>query len=446
MADILIKPANSIVGTRDDFVGMKFVSGDDGTPSVEAIFPLGYHYTGIGTTAEHIDAKKNQAALKKELYALLRVITRYDKNYNDGELDGTTLHSEEEKFPFYDYIAVVTDFMQYGYYIESEIKYKCAPTGKINWKRTIAQVKPTIQKERYPVYTDFIIRQNLKKTDNLISLIHEWCVYEAFTKFGWLFTPFNPQKPALEIGNDKKERAGFVSVILDALKSTFNDRNRMLFNAMIAMLRDGWVERKSCFSYGTTHFHTVWEGLIDTSYGIPETEKRKFFPEAKWRFVFADDKPISANNIRPDTIMRLGGNGSDVFVLDAKYYSFITDKKNVPSASDINKQVAYGAYAAHKVSLESASALVYNAFLIPYNFKLDPHKLRPSREDYSYIGYASMDGKSEEKYERVLGILIDTKWLMQNAGRIDNKKGLAEFVERNSVYRSHAGIGMIGKR
>jgi hypothetical protein len=420
MPDVSINPKNHIGCDGDVFVGMKFVSKDDGkSSSVEAIFPLGYRHSG----------KDNKGELKKELYALLCTIKRHSKNKDDN-LNRTKTDTEKKEFPFDAYIAVIRDFMQYGYYIEREIKYKRSPLGKINWKRTIAQVRPIIQDDGSPIYTDFVIRQTTKKNDNLISLIHKWCVYEAFTTFGWLFTTFNPHESTLKIGDDNKNY--FISIIHDSLKSTFNDRNRTLFKAMIAMLRYGGVGGKEPFFYGTTHFHTVWEGLIDTFYGIPKSEKRKFFPGAEWCFL-GTNKPIPASSIRPDTIMLPNGDAGEVFVLDAKYYYFTEDEKHVPAASDINKQVEYGAYAAQKTK-----RTVYNAFLMPYDFKRDQQELKSSvkKYPYIYIGYARFvkeemptekPKRELESYELVLGILIDAKWLMENIGKID-KKELADFI------------------
>jgi hypothetical protein len=419
MPNVSIDPKNHTNCDGDDFVGMKFVSKDDGkSSSVKAIFPLGYHCFD----------KKNQDELKKELYALLCTIRRHSENKDDN-LDRTKANTEKNKFPFDAYIAVIRDFMQYGYYIESEIKYKRSPLGKINWKRTIAQVRPIIQDDGSPIYTDFVIKQTAKKTDNLISLIHEWCVYEAFKTFGWLFTTFNPHESTLKIGDDNKNY--FISVIHDSLKSTFNDRNRTLFRAMITMLRYGGVGEKEPFFYGTTHFHTVWEGLIDMSYGIPEDEKKNFFPEAEWIFI---DGASKRNHIYPDTIMRLDDGCGEIFVLDAKYYSFIEDKRRVPAASDIHKQVAYGKYAMDEITPKPSQ--VYNAFLIPYDFESDRHKLGTKNKEYYCIGYARLVGggisKEEEsyKYKRVLGILIDTKRLMQDAGTI-NKNSLAVFIRQS---------------
>lgn len=203
MAEVKIEPRNHTGGTNDDFVGMQFAS-TDGRPTVDAIFPHGYKHS----------SKDNQAALKKELFSLLGVIKKHSKD-TDQELHGT--HGQTADFPFDAYITIIKAFMQYGYYVENEIKYKHAPVGKINWKRTISTVKPIFQNNS-PIYTDFIIRQNEKKTNKLISLIHEWCVFEAFDKLGWIFTTFNPHKPSLKITNDNK--AYFVSIIRDSLKIT----------------------------------------------------------------------------------------------------------------------------------------------------------------------------------------------------------------------------------
>jgi hypothetical protein len=408
MNDIVIRPKKSADGK--DFVGIEFMQ--DG--SVNAVFPLGYNYT-----------EENLDKLKKEIRKLFYTIKRYNRS-NEGELYGTKTHSEKNRFPFADACGtVIRDFMQYGYYIERDVKYKRSPLGKINWKRTIAQVRPIIQDDSYPVYTDFVIRQNAKKTDNMISLIHEWCVYTAFTKLGCIFTTstFTPRKPALKINEDKDNKY-YISVIHDALKSTFNDRNKILFNAMIIMLRYGKTADKEPFLLGTKNFLTVWQELIDRSYGVSKERKNEFYPKAKWRF-YGENNETEAGTLLPDTIMCRNGDRDEVFILDAKYYSF----KNVPGADGINKQVAYGAYAAYLYP----DAAVYNAFLIPYDFKADPHKLRTKNdiynyeEEYIYIGFSFIEGPNEKSYELVLGILVDTKWLMENAGKVDKEK-LAKFI------------------
>ncbi len=403
MAEVFIIPRNHTGGTNDDFVGMKFGSRD-GKAVVDAIFPHGY---------KHSD-KNNQEALKRELYSLLGTIKRYSRNAGQ-ELHGT--HGQTVDFPYDAYITIIKAFMQYGYYIESEIKYTSASVGNINWKRTIVAIKPLVQNNS-PIYTDFIIRRNEKKTDKLISLIHEWCVYEAFEKLGWIFTAFNPHKPVLKITDDTKPY--FISVIRDTLKTTFNDRNKLLFNAMIAMLKFERSEHMNAFFLGTTHFHTVWENLIDITYGISDVEKREYFPPARWHFA---NGRTGENRLLPDTIMQVD-DSDEIFVLDAKYYSFALNF-SVPAASDINKQITYGEYARKK-----KQKAVYNAFIIPYDFDGDPQGFWTGKiDEYAYIGYAVMeDINGNETHEKVLGILIDTKWIIESVGNI-KRIGLAKFIK-----------------
>lgn len=394
-----------------DFVGMKFCDGEGKTTvEVEATFPLGYSYS----------AESEQDALKAELYGLLTAINRHSRNDN-GELEGIT-SSHPKDFPLGGYVTVIRDFMQHGYYIEREVRYQCAPMGKINWKRTIAQVKPMIQNGN-AIYTDFIIRKTEKKTDKLISLIHEWCVYEAFRTLGFLFTSFTPHKPQLDIA--EAERQYFVSVIREALNTTFNDRNKLLFNAMIQMLENAPSDNSNPFFYGTTHFHTVWENLIDMTYGIPD--KSEYQPTAKW-VMYDDCKGEKENTLRPDTIMIENDteNGKDdIFVLDAKYYSYVRDF-HLPGAADIHKQIAYGKYAYEDVGKKKKS--VYNAFLIPSFCQVhEAYEIPCKCIGYAVLAKGNDTQAVDKEYEAVLGILVDTKWLMTQAGNVD-KAALAKFI------------------
>lgn len=419
MPEVIIEPRNHTGGNLDDFVGIK-LEMKDGKATVYANFPHGYHYSD----------KEYKTELKKEIFSLLIAINRHSKNAGDELLGGHNNYMQY--FPFDAYITIIKAFMQYGYYIESEIRYKKAPMGKINWKRTISSVTPFVQNNA-PVYTEFIIRKNEKRTDNLISLIHEWCVHEAFTKFGWIFTKFNPHKPTLKITDDNK--GYFISVIRDTLKNTFNDKNKILFNAMIAMLDQKRGEEKNTFFFGTTHFYTVWEKLIDSAYGISQNEKMKFYPPAIWKFV-PKLKQEKETKLLPDTIMIFPDDKIElkdkIFVLDAKYYAFMVNPNNVPGASDINKQVRYGEY------INQHTKKTYNAFLIPYDFKENKYGLETHDEHYGYIGFSYLKGKTEKVHERVLGILIDTKWLIDNMGKTgkDDKTKLANYIETNEDIKN----------
>jgi hypothetical protein len=254
-------------------------------------------------------------------------------------------------------------------------------------------------------------------------------VFEAFEKFGWLWTSFTPKKPILDCLKNPKY---YVSILKNELSKTFNDKKKELFTACISVLEYKRNSKSQGFYFGTTHFNTVWEGLIDNAYGIPQADKKQYFPPARWNFVPALKTIGKENTLKPDTIMD-NGDGS-LFVLDAKYYSFELNPNNLPSAADINKQVRYGAYAQQ---IEK-SKCIYNAFLIPYDFKTNRYNLDTKDEPYAFIGSASLLENNDDTsigdpnkklYKKVLGILVDTKWLLQNSLKA-NKKDLANFITR----------------
>ena len=73
--------------------------------------------------------------------------------------------------------------------------------------------------------------------------------------------------------------------------------------------------------------------------------------------------------------------------------------------------------------------VVYNAFIMPYDSK---GKRFPTGTPIYYIGSATSDWKGgDKKYENVLGILMDVKYLMGIDSRTDPSEilKLAELIE-----------------
>ena len=64
---------------------------------------------------------------------------------------------------------------------------------------------------------------------------------------------------------------------------------------------------------------------------------------------------------------------------------------------------------------------VFNAFLLPYDCKIAPYD--ETEEHYYYLGKAIADWKKNtQSYERVQGILVDVKFLIENVSRPNRKE------------------------
>ena len=390
---------------EDIFVGLK-CDGDD----ISIHFPLGF------------DISHDEKELRSDILLLLDTIRSTTSRKESEYVQGIKSY-EQVSFPVQAYLEVIFDFYKRGYYKEIEVLYNVAKRGKINWNRTIKTQKAYIQ-DGNAYYLDFVTKNNSLQNDQMITLIHEYCVYESFDKIGWLFTNSMPQKPRIKF-NYKM----FKGILMDKIAATFNDNNKMLFRNLLAIIDytgAGFSTRK--FQYGTYRFEYVWESLVDKVYGI--SGKEEFFPKTYWNI----DKNVVPNAcLEPDTIMLCN---NDVYVLDAKYYKYGATKRAVdlPESTSINKQITYGEYIDEQKSFRQKygdNMKVYNAFLMPFNSQSDKWM---TEEKVIRIGQAYGDWKTNLKsYEKVQGIVVDIKYLMKLSTR-QNEEEIRVLADKISKY------------
>lgn len=388
----------------DVFVGIR--RKDD---YYEVSFPLGYHLC------------KDERGLRKDILSLINVLAK-NTNKKESEMYVGLNQSNSTGIPVQAYLYLIKDFFERGYYKERDTYRQIAKRGKIDWSRTIKTQKPLLQ-ENEAYYLNFVVKKNTVNEDELITCVHKYCVYESFEKFGWLFTSFVPPEP--KIGLTRKM---MLAVVNEKLQNTFNDRNKQLFKSMIAIIKAMKDDEKSDFRYGTYRFEYVWEKMIDRLFGIPE--KEKYFPKTTWEL--ADGRAHDNAFLEPDSIMLLDDK---VYVLDAKYYKFGWSGApgHLPESTSINKQITYGEYIAENEEFmkDSKHPIVYNAFIMPYDSR---GKKFPTSTSIHFIGSATSDWKSgKKKYENVLGILMDIKYLMSIDSRMDQLEilKLAQLIEEN---------------
>lgn len=128
----------------------------------------------------------------------------------------------------------------------------------------------------------------------------------------------------------------------------------------------------------------------------------------------------------PDTIMIYNDK---YYILDAKCYKYgwtgIPD--HLPNGSSINKQITYGEYLEKYKGVNPNS--LFNAFIMPYNMAKNHFNLTSV---VGNIGEAVGDWRFNKKYyERIQGIVMDTRYLMYHySGKpMKEKVALAECIE-----------------
>lgn len=382
----------------DEFVGIKHESG-----KLRVQFPLGYRKS------------ENEKEIRKDILNLISVLSSFS-DHEDSFVFDESLKTPSKAFPIHAYMFLINDFLKNGYYSERETVYSRASSGKINWGRTIKQVKPQLIEDS-PVYFEFVTRKTNHNENELISQIHKTLVFESFSKIGWIFSSFVPQKCTLKFNANL-----FRSVIKSKISQTFEEKRLLLFKNMLSIVdyMDSSNESKT-FYYGTEHFESVWEKLVDTVFG--ESDKEQFYPKCQW-FIKGKGEANFGNDIykkyslRPDTIMIMdrGKDSQKIFVLDSKYYKYGVSKHDydLPGTGSIVKQISYAEFIERKpesLPKDVKNVLnekeIYNAFILP-------GKSSGFGGELEYFGYSCADFKNETEkaYNKIYGIFLDVRTLM----------------------------------
>lgn len=397
-------------GDGDRFVGVKADSNN-----AMIYFPMGY------------ELPATDDELRRDIKNLFQVLATFtEKTDRVLEMDKFTAPQSVD-FPIQAYLNVINYYLDHNgsYYTETETAYKVDKRGKTHWGRTIKTQTPMVQGKSL-LYLNQVVRVSTPDMSRLITRIHRYCVYESFERIGWLYTTNSPEQP--DITFDKNM---FLSMLNEKLGSTNNDDDKKLFRSMIAMIefRDNQTIDKQ-FYFGTDKFENVWERLIDKVFGVQN--KNDYFPHGIWteRYGKKKGKPVSA--LEPDTIMIYNGR---YYILDAKYYRYGIlpqyGSSFLPQSSDINKQITYGQFV--KNQRTSNGTQVFNAFIMPYNRSSNLFGIKSL---FGNVAEATGDWianpDNPEIYERVQGIVFDTRYLLKNydGNHDSDKEELISEIEK----------------
>ena len=404
------------------FVGIKI---EDNRPKI--YFPMGYRAS-----------KPPEDICKRDFYQLIAVLNDKSLQSYFSEED---LKKSQLDFPFYAYLSVLQYYLDFGYFVESETIYKKGFSGKISWPRTIKRIKSQVVKDEeghdQVVYLNLITRKTSYREDNLITLVHKFCVKESARLIGPLYGISENEVEEPELLFDYEL---FAEVIQDKIAATFNDKHLELFHAMLKMVRylgnkenrgeDG-SENEPLFGVNT--FAPVWEAMVDKIFGkLPQgVAKDKFNPHLKFviegsknddgiKYQDDDDKDEKhRSTLRPDTIMVMG---EGVYILDSKYYKYGLTRFNshLPGAESVCKQMAYAEYVEMRLKEIPAFAGmtshgVYNAFIMPYCADAEGASASSATFQMKREGYIYGDWKDRgQDYHKIACILFDMKSVMRN--------------------------------
>jgi len=394
------------IDEKVDYVGLRIEKNNENNQKFKFNFPVCYY------TDNEYDEIDNES-LKKDIQNLLKAIynTRVSEIYSYTD-------SKEKVCPIDSYLWIIRDYLENGYYIETETIYSNGVNGKINWKKTIKNNKILLNNDFSMVYAEHISRRNISSFENVITNIHKYCVYEAFSRFGFIFGYDSKNV-------EKYENIMNTELMIQLLKNEyincFLDYKKQLIVNMINMLE--WLNNQNVnydmFSIESNRFEYVFQNLIDERFGNV-LNKEEYYPVAKWYIKDQKNKDgEKASHLMEDTIL---DDEKIIYIIDSKYYKYeYYDEKNttkLPQTSDIAKQAVYGQVVRRKFKKD-----ICNIFFIPYNAK--------NKEKYiEYIGYAKIE---LDKDEVIYTLKIDLKTLVNDSfgTKEKNIKELKRIVKKH---------------
>ncbi len=427
---------NIIKVDDDSFVGLRLE-----TNKLNIYLPNLYNI-GLNkkvTKLDDFDGDKVQ--LKKDIFEFLKTLSLATND--DGQGREFSKATKLSSSAFASMRWLIMDYVKNGFYEEFGKKSVKGSIGKINWKKTLKQVARVLNED---IFFDTLIVDKKIKVSKIISEIYKFCLQLSIDCIGWIWS-INAK--VCENNTITPSHLGFyISVLKRELGTAFLDSKKEILLHLQNILNGVDTNSKEAFAYGVKSYHTVFEKMIDKMFGnVPDISK--FYPKATWHFANGETK--SASNLRPDTIMQ-NNEQTCCYILDAKYYDCKSGEyNNHPTTTDIQKQITYGDYVRQILNEEakdsdeddkSNSDNICNAFILPCDKETIPDVLKDSEKNNDvgasafidnlfYFGTATAEWRKPQKgYEKIIGLYIDLKFLINNYQDAQYRQCLADVIER----------------
>ena len=402
---------------EDNFVGLKYKKDQ-----INVFLPVGYNKQVFSTDDELSSEQKIDLLLLLKTVALVKSLTNEKTDFGDNI-------GNNDEVPYNSFIWIISDYFNNGLYQEIDKKYPQKGHGKINWKKTL-------NSEHYfeddsvtfinPYYESSIQRSTL------ITELNNYCLHISFKYIGFLFGKVFLPECNINEESIKDNIQYYMDVINKELSKSFNDRKKTLLTNMKRILMMNFDDSFEVQpTYGTRRYEYAWEKMVNDTLGS-KIDISKFFPNAYWNIQGKVEEDKS--KLRPDSILL---NSNKVYILDAKYYKYgITGNiSDLPHTDSIQKQITYGDHISNNPQTYGVEKNnIYNAFILPFNKDEKPFKCD---DNIKYMGYANSawrDKKENYNYEKILLLLIDTKYMIDcfYQREIADLKKLIELIEKLS--------------
>lgn len=370
---------------------------------------------------------KNMGHEKKDVRLLIKTLEKYMTSKQEQiSVVRTNLNSSigtlAGKLPIGTLFEIMEDYLENGYYLSQTVHFSDKFGRKIDFNKTIKKVTPNFYQDTF-IYPRHILRTRRSNEEELLRIIHKFVVYKASRILEFYYG----QLPVEEVDQLHGTREYIIDYLKQELFNSTNDYKNRLITFLLSFFEGVNGDNEINLFIETSNFELVWEEMLRAIFS--NAKRDNFFFKTRW-YLYNDADPYRIRNNKDSELdlIKLStdnkNNKLDIFVIDAKYYSYSQENKSgtLPQTTDINKQLGYLYFVRSKINqaYPNYDKSFYNMFIVPFKKGNDNKVLKT-------FGYATSEMDPSEK---VIGINADIKKIMEQYTRPNMMVALNEELEK----------------
>ena|GEM_PF-2470390 len=306
----------------------------------EVITPHGFVLPSIVERSNHRDfntLKIYAHCIKKALRRDL-VRAKLEENFGGNANPISALH-------------IVIDFLENGMYREYEKEYKRAKHGKINFKKTIKQVTPSVVGEDF-LYSDFIVNRKKVSEQSDLALAQANIINHFMDNGGEILFGQRIHIKTKKVSLDES----LIRKLNKVKANSYNSRKQQLIRWMTEYIRgailDKEVKGEWLFAIIAS---TLWEEMVDACFSNQKVRDKTVY--GKRQKAFKGGKIVTVGT--PTEHDTLYETENEIIIFDAKMYGTVS---NLEKGEVLEKQ--HGYY--RQAKLRNPKKQIFNIFVLPF--------------------------------------------------------------------------------
>lgn len=308
---------------------------------------------------------------KIKYFRLFRKYNQYSKEAKEQSLYKTeNLKNEQYMYSIFEaYYLLLIDYIESGVFIFTKRKTNQNKKGRINWNRTISKSNLIISDDSLIYNSPYYMNNNIIYNHPL-TILYGIHLIEIEESTGIKMNLNNQYRRIIE---DSKRTINIKEILDNHRSSMFTDRQRQVFKLLESINDNNRNLDKTSSNislYYLENINNLWEYMLKI---VLEDEYYNFndkFPKGTYKLNIDENIYTKAGlRIIPDIIKEYN---KKLYIIDAKNY-LPHINNNIPSTSDINKQILYRYFLSKEFNENNKYNLkdIKNIFLLPSDLQGD---------------------------------------------------------------------------